>query len=74
MAETLLWVIPLVPAITALLMLTTRKRSILSTIDIISSAILVALTLLLAHEVETVGPQSLGMLRVDDLGPISAPA
>ena len=68
MAETLLWVIPLVPAITALLMLTTRKRSILSTIDIISSAILVALTLLLAYEVEAFGPQSIGMLRVDDLG------
>ena len=29
MAETLLWVLPLVPAITALLMFTTRDRRIL---------------------------------------------
>ena len=68
MAETLLWVIPLVPVVTALLMLATSNRKLLSTIDVGSSAILAALTLLLAHEVEASGPRSLGMFRVDDLG------
>ena len=48
MAETLLWVLPLIPAVTALLMFTTRDRRILSAIDVGSSAILFALTLVLA--------------------------
>jgi hydrogenase-4 component F len=67
-AETLLWVIPLVPTATALLMLTTRKRGILSGLDIVSSTALVALTFMLAREVAANGPQSLGVFRVDDLG------
>jgi hydrogenase-4 component F len=68
MAETLLWVLPLVPTVTALLMFTTRDRRLLSLIDIGGSAILVALTLLLAREVAVAGPRSFGVLRVDDLG------
>src|SRR3989338_2196625 len=68
MAETLLWVLPLVPTVTALLMLTTRDRRILSAIDVGSSAVLAALALALAREVEAGGPRSLGVLRVDDLG------
>ena len=40
MAETLLWVLPLVPTVTALLMLTTRDRRILSAIDVGGSAVL----------------------------------
>ncbi|MBI3045026.1 MAG: hydrogenase 4 subunit F [Betaproteobacteria bacterium] len=68
MAETLLWILPLVPTATALAMLTTRDRRILSAIDVGSSAVLVALTLALAREVEAGGPRSLGVLRVDDLG------
>ena len=68
MAQTLLWVLPLVPTVTALLMLTTRDRRILATIDVGSSAVLFALTLVLAREVATGGPQALGVLRVDDLG------
>ncbi|HEY5387492.1 MAG TPA: hypothetical protein VIL79_06275, partial [Thermoleophilia bacterium] len=68
MAETLLWVLPLVPTVTAALMLTTRDRRILSAIDIGGSAILVALTLVLAGEVASGGPRSLGVLRADDLG------
>src|SRR5664279_1272830 len=64
----LLWVLPLVPTVTALLMLTTRARRILSAIDVGSSAVLFALTLVLAREVATAGPQVLGVLRVDDLG------
>ncbi len=68
MAETLLWVLPLVPTVTALAMLTTGDRRILSAIDVGSSAVLVALTLLLAREVEAGGPRSLGVFRVDDLG------
>jgi hydrogenase-4 component F len=67
-AETLLWVLPLVPAVTALLMLTTRDRRILSAIDVSSSAVLLALTLVLAREVTSGGPRTLGVLRVDDLG------
>jgi hydrogenase-4 component F len=67
-AETLLWVLPLLPTVTALMMLTTRDRRILSAIDIASSAIFVALTLLLAREVASGGPRTLGVLRVDDLG------
>jgi hypothetical protein len=35
MAETLLWVLPLVPSVTALLMLTTRNRSVLSGLDMV---------------------------------------
>src|SRR6266568_6044031 len=68
MAETLLWVLPLVPTVTALLMLTTRDRRILSAIDVGSSAVLFALTLVLAREVAARGPQALGVFRVDDLG------
>lgn len=68
MAETLLWVLPLVPTVTALLMLTTRKRCILSGLDIGGSAILAALTLILAHKVATSGPQTFGVFRLDDLG------
>jgi hydrogenase-4 component F len=67
-AETLLWVLPLVPTVTALLMLTTRDRRILSAIDVCSSAILLALTLVLAREVAKGGPRALGVLRIDDLG------
>jgi len=67
-AETLLWVLPLVPSATALAMLTTRKRRILSGLDVIGSAILAVLTFVLAREVAGGGPRSLGVLRVDDLG------
>src|SRR6266571_425973 len=49
-------------------MLTTRDRRILSAIDVGSSAVLFALTLVLAGEVATGGPQALGVFRVDDLG------
>ncbi len=68
MAETLLWIVPLVPTVTALVMLTTRDRRILSAIDVSGSAILLALTLVLAREVAAGGPRALGVLRVDDLG------
>jgi hydrogenase-4 component F len=67
-AETLLWILPLVPTVTALVMLTTRDRRILSAIDVTGSAILLALTLVLAREVAASGPRALGVLRVDDLG------
>lgn len=67
-AQTLLWVLPLVPTVSALLMFATRDRRLLSAIDIASSAILLALTLVLACEVATGGPQTLGVLRIDDLG------
>jgi hydrogenase-4 component F len=67
-AETLLWVLPLVPTVTALLMLTTRDRRLLSALDVGGSAVLVALTLVLAREVAAGGPRALGFLRVDDLG------
>jgi hydrogenase-4 component F len=67
-AETLLWVLPLVPAVTALLMLTVRDRRLLSALDVGGSAILVALTLVLAREVAAGGPRALGVLRVDALG------
>ena len=68
MAETLLWVLPLVPTVTAVLMLTTRDRRILSAIDVGGSAVLLALTLVLAREVASGGPRALGVLRIDDLG------
>lgn len=68
MAETLLWVLPLVPTVTALLMLTTRDRRILSTLDITGSSVLAALSLVLAREVAAGGPRALGFLRVDALG------
>jgi hydrogenase-4 component F len=67
-AETLLWVLPLVPTVTALLMFTSRDRRILSAIDVGGSAILVVLTLVLTREVASDGPHALGFLRVDDLG------
>ena len=68
MAETLLWVLPLVPTVTALLMVTTRDRRILSALDVGGSTVLLALTLVLAREVAAGGPRALGFLRVDDLG------
>ena len=49
-------------------MLTTRDRRILSAIDVGGSAILLALTLVLAREVAQGGPRALGVLRIDDLG------
>jgi hydrogenase-4 component F len=67
-AETLLWVLPLVPTVTALLMLTTRERSILSTLDVGGSAVLAALSLVLAREVVSGGPRAFGFLRIDALG------
>jgi hydrogenase-4 component F len=68
MAETLLWLLPLVPTVTAVLMLTTRDRRILSAIDVGGSAVLLVLTLALARQVAADGPRALGLLRVDDLG------
>ena len=68
MAETLLWVLPLVPTVTALLMLTTRDRRILSAIDITGSTVLFALTAVLAREVIDRGPRALGVFRADALG------
>ena len=68
MAETLLWVLPLVPTVTALLMLTTRERRILSTLDVGGSAVLAVLSLVLAREVVSGGPRALGFLRIDALG------
>jgi hydrogenase-4 component F len=67
-AETLLWVLPLVPTVTALLMLTTRDRRILSAIDVGGSAVLLVLALVLAREVAAGGPRAFGVFRVDDLG------
>src|SRR5450830_6582 len=49
-------------------MLTTCDRRILSAIDVGSSAILLALTLVLAREVAKGGPRAFGVLRIDDLG------
>ncbi|MBI2838219.1 MAG: hydrogenase 4 subunit F [Acidobacteria bacterium] len=68
MAETLLWVLPLVPTATALLMLTTRDRRILSALDIGGSTVLLALTLVLVRGVASGGPRTFGVFRVDDLG------
>jgi hydrogenase-4 component F len=68
MAETLLWALPLVPTVTALLMLTTRDRRILSAIDVGGSAVLLVLALVLAREVASGGPRAFGVFRVDDLG------
>src|SRR5450759_5418293 len=68
MAETLLWVLPLVPTVTALLMLTARDRRILSAIDIAGSTVLFALTVVLVREVMAGGPRALGVFRADDLG------
>jgi hydrogenase-4 component F len=67
-ADTLLWVLPLVPTATALLMLTTRDRRLLSALDVGGSAVLLALTLVLAREVTSGGPRAFGVLRLDDLG------
>ena len=67
LAETLLWVLPLVPTVTALLMLTTRDRRLLSAIDVASSVILFVLALILARAVSAGGPRALGVLRADDL-------
>ena len=68
MGETLLWILPLIPTVTALLMLTTRDRRIISAIDVGGSAVLAVLTLVLASEVATGGPRVLGIFRLDDLG------
>src|SRR5450830_67219 len=68
MSETLLWVLPLIPTVTALLMLTTRDRRILSAIDVGGSAVLLALALVLAREVAKGGSRAFGVLRIDDLG------
>jgi len=66
--ETLLWLLPVVPAVTALAMLAVRDRRILSAIDVTGSATLATLALLLARAVATTGPHALGVFRADDLG------
>ena len=63
MGETLLWILPLIPTVTALLMLTTRDRRIISAIDVGGSAVLAVLTLVLASEVATGGPRVLGVFQ-----------
>jgi hydrogenase-4 component F len=68
MAETLLWALPLVPTGTALLMLLTRDRRALSTLDVGGSALLAALALALTREVARGGPRALGVFRIDELG------
>ena len=68
MAETLLWVLPVVPTVTALLMLTTRDRRVLSAIDVAGSSVLLALALVLARDVAAGGPRALGVFRADALG------
>jgi hydrogenase-4 component F len=67
-AETLLWVLPLVPTVTALLMCTTRRREILSCLDIAGSTTLLALTIVLARQVIASGPHAWGVLRIDEIG------
>jgi hydrogenase-4 component F len=67
-AETLLWILPLVPVVTALLVLAARERRILSAIDVCGSAILLGLTLVLAREVAASGPHAFGVLRIDEIG------
>ena len=67
-AETLLWVLPVIPTVTAALMATTRDRRVLSAIDVCGSAVLAALTLVLAREVMVGGPRAIGVLRLDALG------
>ena len=68
MAETLLGLLPLVPTVTALLMLVVRDRRVLSALDVGGSAVLLALSLVLAREVAEGGPRSFGVFRLDDLG------
>src|SRR6266511_5609707 len=68
MAGTLLWVLPLVPTVTALLMFTSRDRRVLSALDIAGSAVLLGLALVLARQAGTRGPLSHGVFRLDDLG------
>ncbi len=68
MATTLLWVLPLVPTATALLMLSSRDRRVLSALDVAGSSVLCALAVLLAIEVARHGPRAFGVLRIDDLG------
>ena len=68
MTETLIWILPLVPTVTALLMLTTRNHLILSGLDIGGSSVLTVLAFILAHEVAASGPQAFGVFRIDDLG------
>src|SRR5450759_3968887 len=48
-------------------MLTTRKRRILSGLDVGGSAVLFVLTFVLAREVSAGGPRALAVFRLDDL-------
>src|SRR5512143_2507974 len=68
MAETLLWILPLVPTATALLMFTSRDRRVLSALDVAGSAVLLGLALVLARQVGRHGPVAHGVFRLDDLG------
>ncbi len=68
MAENLLWILPLVPAVTALLMLMVRDRRALSALDVVGSTLLAVLAFALAGAVVAGGPRALGILRIDELG------
>ncbi len=68
MADNLLWILPLVPAVTALLMLVVRDRRALSALDVGGSTLLAGLAFALAGEVAAGGPRALGILRIDELG------
>jgi len=68
MSENLLWILPLVPTVAALLMLTVRDRRVLSALDIGGSTVLVVLAFTLAGAVAADGPRALGVFRIDELG------
>ncbi|HTM20264.1 MAG TPA: hydrogenase 4 subunit F [Kofleriaceae bacterium] len=66
--ELLMWILPLVPVVTALLMLLVRDVRALAALDLLGSLVVLALAVVVAARVPAHGPLAAGPLRADALG------
>jgi len=63
----LVWLLPLVPVTTGLIMLLTRDRRVLAALDVGGALVVLAMSVALAGQVGESGPVAAGPLRVDAL-------
>jgi hydrogenase-4 component F len=61
----LVWILPLVPALTACAMLTVRDRRLLAALDVAGSLTVLAFAVAIARAVDAGGPMKAGILRAD---------
>jgi hydrogenase-4 component F len=61
----LVWILPLVPVVTGLVMLGVRDRRLLAALDVVGSSALLLLSVVVARDVTAGGPRAAGPLRAD---------